>query len=84
MVTPETCTTQYGCKGDETSCIGIGDINDQMAQLHDGNFHQQTATGIEGFLTRKEQNVLPVCLKQAALRARIKLARQEADQFFQK
>lgn len=81
--TPETCTTEFGCKGTEDTCLGRVDIDDQMGMLLGGNFHQQTSEGVEGFLKRKEQNVLPFCLREAALRARIKLAREQANTFFQ-
>ncbi len=81
--TPETCTSAFGCKGTDEACLGQADINDQMGMLLNDNYHEQTPEGVEGFLKRKEQNVLPHCLRQAALRARIKLARQEAEKFFQ-
>jgi hypothetical protein len=83
VASSETCTSQYGCKGNTDACVGVGDIDDQMAQLLNGNFHEQSAGGIEDFLKRKETNVLPVCMQQAVLRERIRRARQEAKQFFE-
>lgn len=76
MTLETTCTTERGCNG--TNCIGIADADDQIDQiLNQGNPHQVTRAGVESWLQRKKDNILPICLQQAALRARLKLAKEQ-------